>query len=58
MHLFIEKGVVVGLLYISKRFSKANNKYMKCYVSGKESKYITYFDANNLWLGNEPVPSL
>ena len=33
--------------YITKRHSKTNNKYTKCYDSGKESKYIAYLDANN-----------
>ena len=38
-----------GISYIPKRHSKANNKYMECYGSGKESKYINYLDANNLY---------
>ena len=50
MHLFIEKAMTGGISYIDKRHSKENNKYTKCYVSGKESsKYITYLDANNLY---------
>ena len=49
MHLFIEKGMRRGISYIPKRFSKANNKYMKLYDNSKSSKYITYFDANNLY---------
>ena len=48
LHLFIEKGTRGGIFYIAKRHSKANNKHMKCYDSSKESKYITYLDANNL----------
>ena len=44
-----------GISYITKRHSKENNKYMKCYDSSKESKYITYLDANNIWLGNESI---
>ena len=40
-----------GISYITKRHSKENNKYMKCY----DSKYITYLDANNIWLGNESI---
>ena len=49
MHLFIEKGMRGGISYIAKRQSKANNEYMECYDSGKESKYITYLDAGNLY---------
>ena len=47
IHSFIEKGMRGGISYIAKRHSKANNKYMECYNSCKESKYITYLDANN-----------
>ena len=49
MHLFIEKGIRGGISYITKRHSKANNKYMKCYDSSKESKYITYLDSSDLY---------
>ena len=49
MHLFIEKGMRGGISYIAKRHSKANNKYMECYDRSKESKCITYLDANNLY---------
>ena len=49
IHLFIKKRMKGGISYIAKRQSKANNKYMKCYDSSKESKYITYLDANNLY---------
>ena len=49
MHLFIEKGMRGGICYIAKRHSKANNKYMECYDGSKESKYITFLDANNLY---------
>ena len=35
MHLFIEKGMRSGISYIAKRYSKGNNKYMKCYDSSK-----------------------
>ena len=49
MYLFIEKRMRGGISSIAKRHSKANNKYMKCYDSGKESKYITYLDANSLY---------
>ena len=49
MHLFIEKGMRDGISCIAKSDSKANNKYMECYDSSKESIYITYLDANNLY---------
>ena len=42
MYLFIEKDL------IAKRFSKANNKYMKSYDNKRSSKYMMYLDANNL----------
>ena len=38
-----------GISYIAKRFSKANNKYMKSYDNSKSSKYITYLDSNNFY---------
>ena len=58
MHLFIEKGMRGDISYISKRYSKANNKYMKCYDSSKESKFIMYLDANNLygWAMSQYLP--
>ena len=49
MHLFTEKGMRGGISYIVKRHSKANNKYMECHYSRKESICITYHDANNLY---------
>ena len=31
MYLFFEKAMIGGVSYISKRYSKANNKHLKCY---------------------------
>ena len=58
MHLFIEKGMIGGISYIAKQHSKENNKYMECYDSSKESKYITYLDPNNLytWAMSQYLP--
>ena len=47
MYLFIEKGMIRGISYIAKRFSKANNKYMESYDIGKPCKYIMHLNANN-----------
>ena len=49
MHSFIKKEMRGGISCIAKRHSKANNKYMKFYDSGKDSKCITYLGANNLY---------
>ena len=39
---------VESLSYISKKYSKTNNKYLKSYDSKQESKHI-YLDANKLY---------
>ena len=58
IHLFIEKGMRDGISYVAERHSKANNKYMECFDSSKESKYITHLDANNLygWAMSQYLP--
>ena len=57
-YLFIEKGSREGICYISKRYAKANNKYMSDYDSNKPSTFITYLDKNNLygWSISEYLP--
>ena len=49
MYLFIVKGLRGRISYIAKRYSKANNKYLKDYDSTKPSKFISYLDMNNLY---------
>ena len=58
MYLMIEKGIRGGISTISNRYSVANNTYMSSYDPQKESKYIMYLDANNLygWAMSEYLP--
>ena len=49
MYIFFEKGTRGGISYISHRYSKANNKYLKSYDPKQESNHIIYLDANNLY---------
>ena len=49
MYIFFEKGTRAGMSYISNRYRKANNKYLKSYDPKQESKHIIYLDANNLY---------
>ena len=49
MLLKVEKVVRGGICHSIHRYAKANNKYMKNYDKNKESLYIQYLDANNLY---------
>ena len=65
MHLMIEEVMRGGISYIAKRFSNANNKYIKSSNNSKPSVYIyiyIYIYIYHLFvcksfirLGNEPV---
>ena len=50
-YLFIEKGLRGWIFYISKRYAKANNKYMNDYDPKKQSTFISYLDMNNYMVG-------
>ena len=56
---FIEKGMRGGISTITHRHAVANNKYMKNYDPEKESSYISYLDANNLygWAMSQKLPT-
>ena len=45
----VEEGIRGGICHSIHRYAKANNKYMKNYDESKESLYIQYLDANNLY---------
>ena len=46
----IEEGIRGGICHAAHRYAKANNEYMKDYDESKESSYIQYLDANNLYM--------
>ena len=48
-YLFVENGIRGGISQISKRYAKANNKYMKDYNPKINESSIVYLDANNFY---------
>ena len=59
MLMMFERGIRGGMTHISKRYSEANNKYMKEFNPEKPSKFIQYLDANNLygWAMSQSLPT-
>ena len=49
MLLMTEDGIRGGICHAIQRNAKAKNKYMRDYDKNKESSYIQYLDANNLY---------
>ena len=50
MYLFLENPNG-GISMISRRYAKANNKYVPGYDASKPTKYLMYYDANSLYSG-------
>ena len=49
IYIFFENGTRSGISYISNRYSKSKNKYLKSYDLKEELKHIIYSDVNNLY---------
>ncbi len=60
MYLMVENGIRGGISTITKKIRESyNNKYMENYDEKKESVYIPYLYANNLygWAMSQPLPT-
>lgn len=49
MYNMIELGIRGGVSMVTKKYSRANHKYMDDFNESQEKKHIMYFDANNLY---------
>ena len=58
MFLTYEKGIRRGICQVTCNYPEANNKYMKNYDKNKESSFLMYVDANNLygWAMSKKLP--
>ena len=54
----VEKGIRGGICHAIHRYAKTNNNYINNYDKDKESSYIQYLDANNLygWVMSQKFP--
>ena len=54
----MEDGIRGGITHAIHKHAEANNKYMKNYDKNKESSYLLYLDANNLygWALSQKLP--
>jgi hypothetical protein len=58
MMSFIQKNIRGGIVQCSKKFAKANNKYLDEYDINQQSSYLVYVDKNNLygWALSQALP--
>jgi len=58
MYRFIQSSIRGGLVQCCHRYTKANNKYLSDYDFSKESSFLMYVDASNLygWAMSHPFP--
>ena len=49
MLLMVESGMRGGVCHVMHSYVEANNKYMNNYDENKESSFLSYLDANNLY---------
>ena len=58
MLLMFAEPIRKGMCQATYRYAKANNKYMKNHDKNKESSYLQYLDANNLygWAMSQKLP--
>ena len=59
MLLMFERGIRGGITQAVHRYASANNPYMEEYDKDKETNYLQYLDANNLygWAMSQPLPT-
>ena len=59
MLLMFERGIRGGITQAFHRYAAANNPYMDEYDKNKETNYLQYLDANNLygWAMSQPLPT-
>lgn len=49
IYRMIQRGIRGGVCMCSKRYAKANHKYLNSYDSSQRSSFIVYLDCNNLY---------